>query len=401
MTSNHNSTLSFQPNEPKPKRSNAKNGATSAKDAEKVLKNRGQTLTMKKPRIRNVLVPVDFSALSIEAIQEAKKVAQASTATIHLAHVFHAQYPIGFMGPILTAGEPAVSFEEHQQKSFGEELEKVAQGAELPPSARTHLREGHSVFHEICQLAQEISADLIVMPTHGRTGFRHFFLGSTAERIVQHSPCPVLVTRARKTNNGQVAAKGNGRRPTILVPIDFSPASFESLEYAIGYAAGAGAKLLILNAVYLGDTLSTDGLGIYRMADFRQTARWDAEREMKEFLGPINFGEVPLEILIRNGKPAPEICSVANERSVNLIITGTHGRTGLKHLVMGSVAEQVVRSANQSVLVVPSHPEARQAGLERVVRYAIPLALTGREGGLVPAGAIRGFAKSSSRCLTV
>ena len=72
--------------------------------------------------------------------------------------------------------------------------------------------------------------------------------------------------------------------------------------------------------------------------------------------------------LLKTGHPVAEICAVAERRSVDLIITATHGHTGLAHLLIGSVAEQVVRRANQSVLVVPSHPEARAQGLKKFVR---------------------------------
>jgi nucleotide-binding universal stress UspA family protein len=334
---------------------------------------------MKKPTIRNILVPIDFSRMSIGAIRDAQDVAQQFGASVHLAHVHHQQYPIGFMGPVLAAGEPGVSFEEHREKSISEELAAVARENGLPESTPTHVCEGGSVFHEICRLAGSMPADLIVMPTHGRTGLRHVFLGSTAERVVQHSPSPVLVTRPRKKGTKATATAAVRHGGIILVPVDFSEASFEALEYAIGYAQQTADKLVILNAVHLGDELSNEGLGVYRLADFRQTARWDAGREMAAFLGRARFGDVSYETVIRTGKPADEICNLAEKRAVDLIITGTHGRTGLKHLVMGSVAEQVVRRARQSVLVVPSHPEMRAEGLSRIDDRERVAALTGSE----------------------
>jgi nucleotide-binding universal stress UspA family protein len=334
---------------------------------------------MKKPTIRNILVPIDFSRMSIGAIRDAQDVAEQFGATVHLAHVYHQQYPIGFMDPVLAAGEPGVSIEDHRERSLEEELATVARENGLPESAPTHLCEGGSVFHEICRLAGAIPADLIVMPTHGRTGLRHVFLGSTAERVVQHSPCPVLVTRPRKKGMKPAATAAVRRGGTILVPVDFSDASFEALEYAIAHARQTADRLIILNAIHLSDELGTEGLGVYRLADFRQTARWDAGREINQFLGAANFGEVSFETVIRIGKPADEICAVAEKRAVDLIITGTHGRTGLKHLVMGSVAEQVVRRARQSVLVVPSHPGLRAESLSRIDAREREPALTGSE----------------------
>jgi len=323
---------------------------------------------MKIPAVQNILVPIDFSPLSRGAVAEARRVGKHFDATIHLAHVAHQQYPADFMGPVLTAGQVVESFEEPRQKSLVDQLQEVARENDLPASTPTYVCEAASVFHEICRLAQALPADMIVMPTHGRTGLEHVFLGSTAERVVQHSPCPVLIVRPDSQNDqdGSQARKDPSRERRILVPIDFSPASLESLRYAIGIAADVGAKLLIFHAIHIHDELANEGLGVYRLADFRQTARRDAERELEEFLKPLDFDRVPFELIIGNGKPSREICAAADRHGVDLIITGTHGRTGFKHLVMGSVAEHVVRAAHQSVLVVPSHPTVRVAGLKRL-----------------------------------
>ena len=325
---------------------------------------------MKKPWIRNILVPIDFSRMSIESIAKAKSMAQEFGAALHLAHVHHRQYPVTFMGPVLSSGGPITSFEEHRERALRDELKEVARQNNLLPDGSVHLCEGASVYHEICRLAQKIPADLIVMPTHGRTGLMHTFLGSTAERVIQHSPCPVLVTRARKGKTAKAAADKTGpdRARTILVPVDFSEASASALHYSIEFAQSVGAKLIILHVVYLGDTLSTDGMGIYRLSDVREKAREEAERQLGAFLRPVEFGAVPHETLLKTGHPVTEICAVADQRKVGLVISATHGHTGLAHLLIGSVAEQVVRRANQSVLVVPSHPEARIEGLKKFIR---------------------------------
>lgn len=325
-----------------------------------------QIRAMKKPAIRNILVPIDFSPLSLKSIAQARKIARHFEATIHLLHVSSPQYPIDFIGPVLTGGQAAESFDRHQEKSSAEQLQAVAERAGLPAETPVHVREGGSVFHEICHFAQASAIDLIVMPTHGRTGLKHVLLGSTAERVVQHATCPVFITRPRQSRKTKSGGEKLSRKPIILVPIDFSPASLEALQYAIAFAADTGASLLVLHAIQSHDELSNEGLGVYRLADFRTTAQRDAEREMRQFLSQVDFASVPFLLLVRFGKPAPEICNIATRRAVDLIIAGTHGRTGLKHLVIGSVAEHVVREAMQPVLVVPSHPQVRLAGLERL-----------------------------------
>ena len=329
-------------------------------------------LTMKKPKLRNILVPIDFSPVSIEAIEHAKKIAQKFDATIGLAHVHHQQYAVGYLGPVLARGQPVMSFEEHRLGTLGDELKEVACRAGLPPSTQIHVCVGPSAFHEICRLAQKISTDLIVMSTHGRTGLKHFFLGSTAERILQHSPCPVLVTRPRVKTLSRPSVHGSALRSidTILVPVDFSQTSFQALEYAVEFAERVAARLILFHAVDLGPALTADGYAMYDMTAMEKAAQKGAEEQMQKFVRLAKFQGVHFETLVRVAQSISEICNLAEQRDVDLIITATHGRTGFKHLLIGSVAEQVVRYAPRSVLVVPSHPDIRIARLTGATQKA-------------------------------
>jgi nucleotide-binding universal stress UspA family protein len=200
------------------------------------------------------------------------------------------------------------------------------------------------------------------MPTHGRTGLKHVFLGSTAERIVQHSSCPVLVTRgsALQTHNGL-----RFRIKSILVPVDFSNCSREGLRYAIAFANEFGAKIILLHATYLGYVYSSEGTALYDIPGLQKAARKTAERKMRELVRSVNFGAVKFETAFTDGSPVIDICAFAKNHDVDLIITSTHGFTGFAHILIGSIAEQVVRHAPCSVLVVPSHPHVRAANLAK------------------------------------
>jgi nucleotide-binding universal stress UspA family protein len=191
---------------------------------------------------------------------------------------------------------------------------------------------------------------------------KHVFLGSTAERIVQHSSCPVLVTRgsALHPNNAP-----RFRIKKVLVPVDFSNCSREGVRYAIAFANEFGAKIILLHATYLGYVYSCDGTAIYDIAGLQKAARKAAERKMHELVQSVNFGAVKFETAFTDGSPVIDICAFAKDHDVDLIITSTHGTTGFTHVLMGSVAEQVVRHAPCSVLVVPSHARVRAANLEK------------------------------------
>jgi nucleotide-binding universal stress UspA family protein len=326
---------------------------------------------MKKPSIQNIVVPIDFSNMSIQAITTASRLARRFGASIHLAHVRQFDYAGAFSAP----APPMVPFslmtyQPDGERSVVKELNALAHECDVS-SGTCHVLGGAPASDEICRVAEKIPADLVVMPTHGRTGLRHVFLGSTAERIVQHSPCPVLVTR------GSALQSENGSRfriNRILVPVDFSSCSREGLQYAIGFANEFGARIILLHATYLGYIYSSEGTAIYDIPALQEAARKNAERQMRQLVRTLNFGRVKFETVFTEGSPVLDICAFAKDHDVDLIITSTHGLTGLKHILIGSIAEQVVRHAPCSVLVVPSHPQIRMAKLkstERPQRFLI------------------------------
>jgi nucleotide-binding universal stress UspA family protein len=317
---------------------------------------------MKTLNIQNIIVPIDFSKMSVQAIQIAKQLARRFSASIHLAHVRHFNYAVDFVAP----APPIVPFsfvtyEQNAEQTALKELKKVA-GECGVSSAKCDVLSGAPPFDEICRVAQTVPADLVVMPTHGRTGLKHVFLGSTAERIVQHSSCPVLVTRgtALQANNGS-----RFKIKTILVPVDFSNCSREGLRYAIAFASEFGARIILLHATYLGYVYSSEGTAIYDIPGLQRAARETAERKMRELVRSVNFGAVKFETVFTDGSPVIDICAFAKDHHVDLIITSTHGFTGFRHVLIGSIAEQVVRHAPCSVLVVPSHPHVRAANLAK------------------------------------
>jgi nucleotide-binding universal stress UspA family protein len=338
---------------------------------------------MKTPNIRNILVPIDFSQMSIQAIETAKGFAQRFGATIHLAHVHQFYYSAGFTAPM----PPVIpystyTYDQEAEKRAARDLNLLAKKHELSPST-AHLLTGAPAFDEICRLARELPADLIITPTHGRTGLKHVFLGSTAERIVQHSPCPVLVARQTKK---QPKNRAFTSISTILVPVDFSDCSLRGLNYAIAFAGKFAAKIILLHAVELGYAYTSDGYAMYDLSELKKAAQKDAERQMAEFVKAAKFGRVPFGTAIRTGSPVEEISAFAEGRDVDLIIASTHGWTGFKHILIGSIAEQVVRHAPCPVLVVPSHPEIRSEQLirrprtvRRTTRIKRPRAFQGSE----------------------
>lgn len=146
--------------------------------------------------IRRILVPLDFSASAEKALRYAVSFAQQCDAKIILVHVRPVtDYPaeLGVLPMTMPVGEPS-------DGKIRARLE--AEAARLMPAemcARVLLSTG-TPFDEICQAARQSGADLIIIATHGHTGLKHILLGSTAERVVRHAPCPVLVVREHEHN---------------------------------------------------------------------------------------------------------------------------------------------------------------------------------------------------------
>ncbi len=302
---------------------------------------------MKTQNVRNILVPIDFSKMSIQAIETAKNLAHRFGARIHLVHIQDAIYPAGFMATMPMMTGDMIAIHDENEKRLRKRLRDLAARLDLSPDDCRVLTTAPA-FDGICELARELSIDLVVMPTHGRTGLKHVFLGSTAERVVQHSSVPVFVVRKRE-----------GSLNKILVPVDFSRCSLDALNYVIEFGEKVAAKIIIFHAVDLGYAYTSDGYAMYDLSQITETLRKDAERQMREFVRAAKFGSVKFETAIREGPPVEEICAFAKGEDIDLIVTATHGRTGFKHVLIGSMAENIVRHADRPVLVVPSHPEIR------------------------------------------
>ena len=144
--------------------------------------------------IKKILVPVDFSSLSKKAFKYALRLAQQFKTEIALIHVLEPAVPSTFDGlpiapPCPEEGSPVA------EKNL-RTLVSSARTAGVP-KARSLFRRGLA-SHEIVEAAKDLDVDLIVIATHGYTGWKHFCIGSTAERVVRAAPCPVLVVREKE-----------------------------------------------------------------------------------------------------------------------------------------------------------------------------------------------------------
>jgi len=313
-------------------------------------------------KIETMLVPTDFSEESLKAIAYGRALLNHFPGSVHLVYVHDVDF--AYAVPALMNTSPLIATKEVERR-YRKDLEKLAKQFDLQGSTpERHVRTGRA-YHQICDVADGIGAQLIVIATHGHTGLRRLVLGSTAERVVQHAPCPVLVVREREREfveigQGKNAAKTALQITKILVPLDFSESSREGLLYAISFAKCFDAGLILLHAIQVQPLIPAEGHTVHERMPAPGVIERAARLRARKFLKQVDFMGVEYEMEIQSGQPAHEICRYAETASVDLIITATHGQTALAHALIGSTAEHVVRYAHCPVLVVPTTEASAQ-----------------------------------------
>jgi nucleotide-binding universal stress UspA family protein len=292
-------------------------------------------------------VPLDFSGESLRALDFALPLARRFGARVHFLHVCE-----GARRFSTVATSPVLWSEAEAKRHLADEVE-FAFGTR-PRSDHCHLRIGNP-HQEIIAAAEELDANLIVIATHGHSGFKQLTLGSTTDNIIRHARCPVLVVREPTRGPIMTAAKSIVLQK-ILVPVDFSDCAREGARYASVFATAVGANLLLLHVVRSPDYMVATG----KAADpnwpqLLETAILQADSKLDEMMNFLPLVGISCDREIEVGSPVDRLTRASARREVDMIIASTHGYSGLHHALLGSVAEQLVRSARCPVLIVPSH----------------------------------------------
>ena len=297
------------------------------------------------PNIRKILATTDFSSESRAGVRYAVDLAEKLSASVALLHVIEPPSHLsGVESVVIARGDSEM---EALARARLVTLAKREGGDAV--SITLSVRTGKP-FHEINTAARESAADLIVIATHGYTGFEHVLLGSTAERVVRHAPCSVLTvpTREFPKRTGKVSSF---RLKKILVPMDFSNLSKDALPWAIFLAEQFKAEVVLLHVVekFPIDNLLGRELMSHTIVPLMKEAKANLQRAAADLSKSIGL---KISASVRDGKPHEEICAAAKSLGADLIVLTTHGYTGLKHVWLGSTAERVVRHAQRPVLVV-------------------------------------------------
>ncbi len=282
---------------------------------------------------RKILCPTDFSPAARNAVRAAASLADHDDAELVLLHAWFVPTS-SYTGTFVLSGDVATTVRDSAVRELATAaLEAARAGAR---KVTTRLVRGVADVAITDALADE-AFDLCVMGTRGRTGMSRLLVGSVAEKVLRTASRPVLTIRPDIPS---------GHYRHVLCPIDFSQAADAALEIARDTVAPGGTLTLVH---VLGQPPGTYGMKLASL-----TTQFEDEAKQALAVRAERIGAA-FDVRTRTlyGDPAPEILRLLeHDPSVDLIAVGSRGRSGLARLVLGSVAEELVRHARAPVLVV-------------------------------------------------
>ncbi len=283
-------------------------------------------------RLDVIVVPTDFTDRCRLACDAAMAL-QKPGSVVHLVHV---------LAPLPLAHGWTQDYERQRRDSAQRALDEEA-GRFEGSDVRTLLIDGGmgNPGDDIAEAATTLGATLIALPSHGRRGLARWAIGSVAERVVRLAHCPVLVLREAL------------RTPVrhVLVPYDFSEPASQALSVASGLVTDPSG----LHIAHVMGPMPPSTPAASRDKALDERRKGHVFASMREVMAARGVEDARPHVLLGpTGNPGSEICELAGELDVDLIVLPSHGRTGLARLLIGSVAERVVRLAHRPVLVLRS-----------------------------------------------
>lgn len=311
--------------------------------------------------VERILCPTDFSDFAARALRQAVALGRWFGSEVTVLHVVPRVLPAGEGVPYVPALlSPDSPFHQQVQEELAQFVEPVRHE---PVVIHTRLREGVA-WREIEAEARSLPADLIVVGTHGRSGFEHLVLGSVTEKLLRLAPCPILtVCRGPKPSAQRKLFS------RIVCAADLSPESAATLSYALSLAEEGETRIILLHVLEERFDPREREVPPEQVVMRREIEAFARERLQAAVPGEAReWCSVEERVVV--GKPYREILQVAAEEAADLIVVGAHAQGPLHRLLFGSTASQVVRGAACPVLVVrtrehPTQVEGRKGGVTR------------------------------------
>ena len=298
---------------------------------------------MKTPE--QILVAHDFSTCSRHALNYAIELAAKTGAELHILHVevIHVESLL----PEEVNKTKAQIFHDHLKKEIRESAERQDLFVSDINAIRYVVLRNISAADAIVNYSNEYKIDLIILGTHGRKGLSRSLLGSVAEEVVRTAPASVLTVRETESFTPLSQHIHN-----IAVPVDFSESSKAALHYARELALAFGAQLDIIHVIEEKLHPAFYNTGAFSIYDLQPEIKDKLGNELEAFYKTIDGPPVVAKFTLLHGNPSREIINHLQDEKADLLVLSTHGLTGLRRMLMGSVAERLIREAPCPVLTV-------------------------------------------------
>jgi nucleotide-binding universal stress UspA family protein len=286
----------------------------------------------KRTRLKKFLIATDLSSRAEKAMARAVQLADEHGGALTVVHILTGEAGAGTRSP----RQVAVRIEEDLRGKV-EALSRKKNGV-----ATVRVLRG-TPFVEIIRQARDEAADLILVGAHGENFIKDLLFGTTAEKIVRKGDRSVLVV------------KKPAQHPyhRVLAAVDFSEQSRRAMELGLRLAPQGEFHAVHVYAAAEG-TLKSAGVTESGIESYRTQVATDARRQLDAFVRTINRRGTLIRKEVWNGRAGREITRAARVHRADLVVIGTTGRTGIPYILLGSVAEHVMREAPCDVLVVRS-----------------------------------------------
>ena len=293
---------------------------------------------------KQIICPVDFTESSVRALAYAAAFARWYDAHLTVLHVVPTFDPMQVRGDL---GDPVRVVTPMPREQVLTEMSRSLNLAAVSPRA-TPIAEAGDPQATIIDQAVSTKADLIVMGTHGRRGFKRLLLGSVTEAILREAPCPVLTVppQARSGVSEAVTFK------RILCPIDFSPSALQALGFGLDLARQADGRVTLLHVVEWLTEEEPRASAHFNVPEYRRFMVEDAQERLRSLVAEESRTWVEIDDVVVFGRAYREILRAADTKPADLIVMGAQGRGGIGLALFGSTTQQIVRGSMCPVLTV-------------------------------------------------
>jgi nucleotide-binding universal stress UspA family protein len=311
--------------------------------------------------MKTILVPLDGSAIAEQVLPFVRRLAAMLTARVHLLMVItdaQKQHLIAHFAAAPADARGSYETDWHWERRAQAQLSRAA-AAYLDDQAQALRAAGQTVTFEvtsgapaeqIVDIASQEPRALIAMATHGYSGLRRWTLGSVTDKVIQATRTPIVLVRAI-----QPPPTSPPSLQRILVPLDGSLLAEQALPLAIELAVGAQAELVLLNAIRPFGTPIPGLLPVYQAhpaIDFPAPGHAAALQHLHGVIERWHQCEIAMLPMVATGDPAQAIVGTAASEHADLIVMATHGSSGVRRWVLGSVADKVLHASTTPLLLV-------------------------------------------------